>query len=133
MNATEIGLYNKLKGTAALTATLSTTTAIYNAVAPAGTSMAYVVFVYAGGGLENITPSELHNVVYMVKAVADDSAEAATIQGHIKTALHGQTLKVGGYTNFYTACEDEISYVEQTREGALIHHRGYYVRVRVDD
>ena len=133
MNATEIGLYSKLTGNSTLTAALSTTTAIYNTVAPQGTSLPYVTFNWAGGGLENINPSELHNVVYVVKALADDAGEAGTIQGYIKSALHGTTLTVSGYTNFYTACEEEIQYVEQTRDGQVIHHRGYVVRVRIDD
>lgn len=133
MNATEIGLYNKLSGYSALTTALGSATDIYNAVAPEGTALPYVVFGWAGGGLENINPSELHNLVYMVQALADDTSEASTLQGHIKGALHLQTLTVSGYTNIYTACEGEINYVEQTREGATIHHRGYYVRIRIDN
>jgi hypothetical protein len=133
MNAVEIGLYNALKANSTLTAALSATTAIYNTMAPQGTSMAYVVFNWAGGGLENINPSDLHNIVYNVRAVADDTAEASTIQGYIKSALHKATLTVSGYTNFYTACEDEIQYAEETSDGQVIHHRGYAVRIRIDD
>jgi len=133
MNAIEIGLYNKLKGNSTLTAALSSATAIYNTVAPQGTSMPYVVFNWAGGGLENISPSELHNVVYVVKALADDTSEAATLQGYIKSAVHLQTLTVSGYTNMITLCEDALQFAEATRDGQVIHHRGYVVRIRIDD
>jgi len=133
MNVVEIGLYNALSGYSALTTALGSATAIWNGVAEQGTTLPYVVCAYAGGGLENINPSELHNLVYMVQALADDTTEASTLQGHIKGALHLQTLTVTGYTNIYTACEGEINYVETTREGALIHHRGYYVRIRIDN
>jgi len=133
MNATEIGLYNKLAADGTLTGALSAATAIYNPVAPQSTTLPYVVFFWSGGGLENINPSELHNVVYTVKAVADDAAEAGTIQGYIKSALHLQTLTVSGYTNIITLCEAEVQYVETTRAGTLYFHRGYMVRIRIDD
>lgn len=133
MNAVEIGLYSALTGYGALANALSDTKAVYNAVAPQGMAMPYCVFVYAGGGLMNINPSELHSLVYMVKAVATSTSVAATLQGYIKAALHNQTLTITGYTNIDTQCEDEIGYVEQTREGATYHHRGYYVRIRIDN
>ena len=133
MNVVEIGLYNALSGYSALTTALGSATAIWNGVATQGTALPYVVVTHAGGGLMNLTPSEMHDLVYMVQALADDSAEASTLQGHIKGALHNQTLTVTGYTNIDTQCEGEINYVETTREGALIHHRGYYVRIRIDN
>jgi len=132
MNALEIGLYNALATDNTLTNAI-TKGGIYNTVARQGTALPYVIFFWTGGGLENINPSELHNVVYVVKVVADDAHEAGTIQGYIKNALHLQTLTVAGYTNFYTACEDEIQLTETTREGTVLHHRGYVVRIRIDD
>ena len=133
MNVTAIGLYNKLSGTSGLTNLLSAATAIYPGAAPQGTARPYVVYLYAGGGLENITPSELHNTLYIVKGIADSPSVAGNIQAQIKTALHGTTLTVSGYTNFYTACEAEVDMYEVNREGGFIWHRGYYVRIRLDD
>ena len=133
MRVTEIGLYNKLAADSTLTGALSAATAIYNTIAPPGTSVPYVVFNWNGGGLMNINPSDLHNTTYAVKVIADDTAEAGTIQGYIKTALHLQTLTVSGYTNVITLCEDEIQYTETTREGAILHHRGYNIRIMIDD
>ena len=132
MNPIEAGLAAKLDAYGALTALLSSTTAIWNGAAPPGTALPYVVFFYTGGGLENINPSELHNLLYLVKAIADDATEAGVLQGHIRGALHNTTLTVSGYTNFYTACEDEVQLTEVSREGTLLFHRGYYVRIRID-
>ena len=132
MNVTEIGLYNKLAAAVALRTLLTSTTAIYPGVAPQGTALAYVVYSYAGGGLENITPSELHSNLYMVKGVAASISAAGAIQAQIKAALHLQTLTVQGYTNFDMACEAEVQVNETLKDGTFAWHRGYYVRIRLD-
>ena len=133
MKVTAIGLYNKLAAASGLTALLSATTAIYPDIAPQGTAMPYVVYSYAGGGLENINPSELHNEVYIVKGVDDERSVASNIQAQIKSALHLQTLTVSGYTNLWMACEGQVNFHEVDREGKSLFHQGYYVRIRLDD
>ena len=133
MNVTEIGIYNKLAAASGLTTLLTTTTAIYPHAAPQGTSMAYVVFSYSAGGLMNVNPSELHNTTYFVKGVAAGSAAAAAIQTQLKAALHLQTLTITGYTNVKTFCENEVNYVETTREGTLVYHAGWYFRILIDN
>ncbi len=132
MNPIEAGLKTKLEAYSALTTLLSSATAIWNQAAPSETPIPYVVFSWTGGGLENINPSEMHSLLYLVKAIADDATEAGVLQGHIRGALHKTTLTVSGYTNFYTACEDEVQLTEVPREGTLLFHRGYYVRIRID-
>lgn len=132
MNVTEIGLYNNLAAASGLTTLLTTTTSIYPGVAPQGTAMAYVVYAYTGGGLENLNPSELHNSVYLVKGVAASISAAGAIQAQIKAALHLQTLTVTGYTNFFMACEAEVQLDEVLRDGTFVWHRGWYVRIRLD-
>lgn len=132
MNEIEAGLYTALSGDTALLSELGGDTAIYNRHAPQGVSRPYVVFFHAGGGKENITPSDLRNHVYMVKAVADESKKAGTINGLVLDALHDATLTVSGFTNFYTAAEDEVQMTEVTREGDVIYHDGHYYRIRVD-
>jgi hypothetical protein len=132
MNAIEAGLYSKLSGTAAIITELANGTAIYNQLVPQDETLPYIVYNFAGGGLENINPSDLHNVVYAVKAVAGESKAAGTLQGLIKTALHGAALTVSGYTNLYTAAETEINMVEMGASGKPIFHRGHYYRIRVD-
>lgn len=132
MNALETGLYTALSGNAALITELANGTAIYNQLAPQDETLPYIVFFWAGGGVENINPSDLHNVLYVVKAVDDESKKAGTLQGLIKTALHDVALTVSGFTNFYTAAESEVNLVEMGREGKPIFHRGHYYRIRVD-
>jgi hypothetical protein len=133
VKVTEVGLYDKLAAASGLTDLLSAATAIYPDTAPQGTAKPYVVYSYAGGGLENINPSELHNTVFIVKGIADSVSVASNVAAQIKTALHLQALTVSGYTNFITLCENEVQLMETSREGALIWHRGWYVRIRLDD
>ena len=132
MNALKTGLYNKLAGTAALISELGST-AVYDKVAPQGQARPYVVFSHAGGGLENLNPSELWNTRFLVKGVSDRSRQAGTIAGHIKTTLHLQTLTVTGYTNMVTFMEQEVDYVETLDNGKAVFHEGAMFRIRLDN
>ena len=132
MNALKVGLYNALNGAAALTTALGGSY-IYDKIAPQAQARPYVIFSFAGGGHENINPSELINVVFLVKAVSDNSSEAGTIDGLIKTALHLQTLTVAGFTNIIMLRENEVDYAETVREGVNVFHGGALYRIRLDD
>jgi len=131
MNAIETGLYSKLTGTAALTTALGGSY-IYNRVAPQGQALPYVVFNHAGGGHENINPSDMQNHVYLVKVVASGSKAAGTINDLVIAALHNSTLTVTGYTNFWTALEEEVQLTETAPDGTHIFHTGGYYRIRID-
>ena len=127
------GLYSKLIGDTALISELGGDTAIYYGVAPQETARPYVVFFNAGGGPENIYPSDLTSEVYVVKAVADNLGGALTVDNACKTALHKQTLTVTGYTNIWTRRENELSLTEVSDDGTVIRHEGAYYRIRVDN
>ena len=131
MNVLETGLYNKLVGDAALVAELGGSY-VYNQHAPQAQARPYVIFFHAGGGHENLTPSDLQNHVYMVKAVADTREQAGDVDALIITALHNGALTVNGYTNFWMAREEEVQFAETARDGTMIYHRGGYYRIRID-
>jgi Protein of unknown function (DUF3168) len=134
MNAIETSLYSKLTGTAALTTALGGAY-IYNRVAPQGQAPPYVVFNHSGGGHENITKSDMQNHVYMVKVVTSGpqgSKLAGTINDLVIAALHNSTLTITGYTNFWTALEEEVQFTETAPDGTYIFHTGGYYRIRID-
>ena len=133
MKVVDTGLYNKLAADSTLLALCSGGTPIFQAQAPPGTDRPYVVFFFAGGGTQNINPSDLTNFVYAVKGVADTLEAAANIQARVRTVLHKQTLTVTGYTNFYTAEENEVRLAEAAPNGNPIYHYGAYYRIRSDD
>jgi len=132
MNIVEAGLYSALSNDSDITDAVGGEH-IFNSVAPQGQARPYIIYVFTGGGHENINPSELINMSYMVKAVADDGTEAGDIDALIQAALHKQTLTVTGYTNFYTHREEEMQLVETAGDGTLIHHHGAQYRIRIDD
>jgi len=131
MNEIEAGLYGALSADTAIIAALGST-AIYNQMAPQTASVPYIVFGPGFGGKQNLNPSDLRAYVYPVKAVTAASKAAGTLGGLILSCLHGTTLTVTGWTNFHTQCEGQIQFVEVGRDGRLIFHSGYDVRIRID-
>ena len=132
MNAIETGLYTALTGGTALIAELGAT-AIYSRLAPQGTARPYIVFNHTGGGHENQTPSDLQNHLYLIKAVADGSKQAGTLDDLVIDLLHGGTLAVAGYTNIWMRREQEVQMTEPLRDGKVVYHTGGQYRIRIDD
>ena len=130
MNVIETGLYTALN-VSAITTKLGGSY-IYDPVAPPGQSRPYIIFTHAGGGHENVNPSDLQNHIYLVKGVANTKKFAGEVQILILAALHKQTLTVSGYTNFWMAAEEEVRMVEVLDDGKTVFHCGSYYRVRID-
>ena len=133
MKVFDIGPYNKLAGDSTLLALLSGGTPVFQMRAPPNTPRPYVEFFYAGGGEENINPSEITNFVYAVKGVSDTLLAAANIDERCKTLLHKQSITVTGYTNFALDRETEVRLAEDAPNGNPIFHYGAYYRIRSDD
>jgi len=132
MNALNKGLFDTLKGGTALTNALGGT-AIYNVQAPDNAVLPYVVFSVAGGGDENITPSRSKNILYYVRAYSKTSAaHAGTIDGFVDTLLHGKSLSVTGWSNFWLARETDVENVDNEPSGEKVWMSGGYYRVRLD-
>jgi len=132
MNEIEAGLYGALSADTAIIAELNDSTAIYNQLAPQTVAPPYIVFGPGFGGKENISPGDLRNYVYPVKAVAAESKKVGTLGELIVTCLHGATLTVNGFTNFRTQAEGQIQFMEVGRDGKPIFHSGYDIRIRID-
>lgn len=132
-NALSAAIYTKLQTTSALTALLSGTTAIYNTQAPDNAALPYVVFSVQGGGDENRTPNRTKNLVLNVRGyTAAGPAAAGTIDSKIDSALHGVTLSVSGWTNFWTAREQDIAAVEIDDANQKTWMAGELYRIRLD-
>ena len=133
MKVVDVGLYNALAGDSTLVALLSDGTPIYQRQAPPGTDRPYCVFFFAGGGQENINPSDMSNFVYAVKGVGDTLESAANVDARCKTVLHKQSITVSGLTNYALDRENEVRLVEAAPDGNPIYHYGAYYRIRLDD
>jgi len=126
-------MYTRLSGGTALTDLLASTTSIYHGRVPDGASFPYVVFNLQGGGDENIVPSRMKNLVLYVRGYSKTSqASAGSIDAQIDTLLHGQTLSVSGWVNFWTARESDLSGFEPMPNGETIWNAGGMYRIRLD-
>ena len=132
MKEVEIGIANILKGDSSLTTKLGGEY-IYNTIAPQGQARDYVIFQWAGGGPENITPSDMRALTYLVKGVSDNQKTAAEIDELIEDALHKQTLTISGYTNLWMRRSDQVQLVETSSDGTPVFHRGAYYQIVIDD
>ena len=135
MNALETALYTKLAAGTALTALLADGTAsIFNQVAPRNSTFPYVEFGLQGGGDENMCPARFKNLLYRVKAVSDVSMKTAgEIDDAVDALLHGATLTVNGWHNFWCRRDSDFRYAEFDPEGNAIWHAGGVYRIRLSD
>jgi hypothetical protein len=132
MNAIDTALYDTLSAGTALTALLAGTTSIYHGIAPRGSTFDYVVFQLQGGGDSNDTPRRNKDLIYTIRGVSDDGYKAAgLIDAAVDDLLHGATLTVSGWTNYWTHREQDIEYSETTDDGRNIWHVGGLYRVRI--
>ncbi len=133
-NALNTAIFGTLSGGTALGTLLASGSAVYNVQAPDEATLPYVVFSHAGGGQEAITPSNMQNVVYFIRAYSDVSASAAgSIDAQIDLLLHKKTLTVTGWTNIYTAREDSFTNAEIPTSGKTVFMAGAYYRFRLDE
>ncbi len=133
MNAIDTALFSTLSGGTALTSLLASNTSIYHIRAPNVATFPYVVFSLQGGGKENLTPSDMGNYVYFIRAYSATSAKSAgAIHDEIVKLLHNKTLTVTGYVNFSTSLEGEQELSEEEPNATPIYMSGGLYRIRID-
>lgn len=132
-NLLNAALYSKLTGASGLTSLLASGTAVYYLQAPDDAPLPYVVYSAQAGGDDNLTPSRMKNMVYFIRGYSKTSpANAGTIDAQVDAAIHGVTLTVAGWANFWTAREQDVAAVETTASGAKIYMAGGMYRIRLD-
>ena len=129
-NALNTGILSTLSGGTALTGALGGT-AIYYQQAPDKAALPYVVWNYQGGGDDNLTQSRMKNLLVYVRGYADSPALAGTIDAYCDELLHGKTITVTGWSNFWTAREEDISLVENLPDNTRIYSEGGIYRIRL--
>jgi hypothetical protein len=125
-------IYSKLSAGTALTSLLSGTTAIYRNQAPDKEPPPYVVYsLYAGGPL-NVTPSDMREVVYFVRAYASGRPTAARVDDEISALLHKGSLTVTGYVNPFTFRETDLEMLDNLPDGERVYMAGGLYRIALD-
>ena len=123
-------IYSKLaKGTALITALGGT--AIYADQAPDGYPWPFVIFSHVAGGPMNITPRDMRENIWWIRAYAPTRAAAAAIDGEVEQLLHKGTITVNAWTVFWLAREQDIMRVENLPDGKKVHMAGGMYRVRI--
>jgi len=130
INALNAAIYSKLTGGTALVSALGGT-CIYHGLAPEGAALPYVVWSYAAGGHENMTPRESVNAVIYVRAYAASAKTAAILDG-LAAELMETTLSLTGWHNYWLAREESIVLPETDEAGKTTWSCGAYYRVRLD-
>lgn len=127
MNVLNSAIYSRLQGTAAITALLAGTTAIYYMQAPEDQDYPYIVWNIQAGGDMNETPRRRKNLVLFVRAYTagpTGAAQGGSIDAQVDTALHLVPLTVSGWTNIWLARERDIETIENEPSGRQIHTTG---------
>ena len=133
LNKIATGLYSKLSGDATLTALLADNTSIYATLAPKDAEYPFIVFSLQYGGPENITPSDLQDHLYFIRAYAETAKDAGTIHERIAALLHHGDFTVAGYTLVWSALDEEYEDEETTDAGNTVFMRGGSYRFRLDN
>lgn len=128
----DIALSSILTGGTALTALLSGTAAVYNAQAPQGAAYPFVVFNQQAGGDDNLTQTRMKTYVYQIASFSKTSQAAAwAMDAAVDTLLNGVTLSVTGWTNFWTAKEQELPIIENLSNGEMVYSVRSLYRIRL--
>ena len=132
MNEINQAIYSTLSTATALTSLLAGSTSIYHLQAPDNATLPYVVFSTQAGGDENQTPIRRKNLLYFIRGYSAVSAGAAgSIDAQIDTLLHGKSLTVTGWNNFWLAREQDLENIDNQPSGEKIWMAGGLYRVRI--
>lgn len=99
-------------------------TRIYEALAPQGALLPYVIYSRAGGGDDNSAPRRTRSEQWVVKVVSEDQAQARRVDALIDERLHEAELTLTGWDNYQTARRTDVAYAEPSGGGAVYWHRG---------
>lgn len=134
LNALNAAIYSQLNAATALTSLLAGTTAIYYQQAPDEAAYDYVVFSHPAGGPENIYSGDLRDQLVFVRGYSNTGpAAAGSIDAQISASLHGGSINVSGYTNFWLVREQDFSLVEAPPRGERVYMAGANYRIRLDN
>jgi len=131
MNEISLSIYSTLSAATALTSLLAGTASIYHIQAPDNATLPYVVFSTQAGGDENQTPIRRKNIVLFVRGYSAVSAAAAgSIDAQIDTLLHGKSLTITGWNNFWLAREQDLENIDNQSSTEKVWMAGGLYRAR---
>lgn len=124
------GVFNALIGNSALTALLSSSSAIYFGQAPLEAAKPYIVYSINSGGDDHLSPTESVDVRYTVKVVADTAQSAGAVAGAIRNALHEIEIALDSPWTCYRMQADGILMYPENIANRQFWHAGHLFRLR---
>ena len=125
-------VYGTLSADGTLTGMLATGTPIYYMQAPDNATYPYVVFSWQSGTDDNETPRRSKDMLLWARAHCSvGPAQAGSIDARIDTLINGVTLTVSGWANFWTAREQDISFVDTLQDNNKVWTAGGIYRIRI--
>lgn len=132
-NALNAGLYSKLTGSTALTALLGGS-ACYFEQAPDDAALPYVVWSYVSVLDDNKSAHRAKQAVVFVRGYNQTGpALAGSIDAQIDALLHGGSVTISGWANYWTAREQDLANVETDAANVKTWMSGGYYRIRLED
>ena len=132
LNLVSTALYSKFSGDTTLKALMATNTSFFSIKAPKDAVYPFLVWSLLYGGPENITPSDLQDHLYFIRAYATTAIRAGNIHARVASLLHQQTITVTGFTNIWLALDEEYEGEEILQTGNTVYMRGGGYRIRLD-
>jgi hypothetical protein len=133
VNVIASALWSRLSSSGTVTNLLPGTSSIYRAQAPDGATLPYIVFSEYAGGPMNITPSDLRDPVYFVRAYGTTAAQAGSVDARVSLVLHHGSLTVSDYNVVGIFREQDYELVETLPNGNLAFMSGGLYRITLDD
>lgn len=139
LGAADIWLYSLLHGDATLLAMLGkhpkSGECIYNALAPEGAALPYVVYQLQSPGLDTIAVGTIRiaaNPLYVVRGVSASSfVEAGAIAARVDELLHGTRGQSAGGIVLTCYREQPLKLPPEVTAGKVTHyHQGGVYRIR---
>jgi len=106
-------------------------TRIYEALAPQGQALPYVVYFRAGGGDDNSSPRRTRSEQWVVKGIGTDVFQARRIDELIDAQLHEGSLSITGWDCYQAARRTDVAYAEPGGGGVIYWHRGGVYRFNI--
>lgn len=123
VNELNAAMYSKLSAAGSIIAALGGT-ALYFLQAPDDAHAPYIVWDWNVGRENNDTAHRIKDETVFVRGYAETSDAAGTLDALIDAQLHGGTLSVSGWTNFWLKRTADFSAVDVDPSGRRVYMAG---------
>ena len=131
MNQVFSALYTTLTASTAVTGLLSSTTAVYDTIAPQSARYPLLIMQQQAWSVETIDANEREDAYITIKAIGTTSfGQSGTIDAAVRTLLNDGSASISGHTTLWQKATEQLRYVEADAAGRRFYHVGHVYRLR---